>query len=333
RNPTTIQRLEQSAGLHCGSETYDERRCGAVIAELRSFVRDNPRYHDAAELLARSLSTASILAQTPEQQDTNRRESLALFRKLASARPKDARLKMELANLTQDQNERMRLLLEIVSMKDAPSLANVDLAMLLLERGQLQSAFLHYSQYLASLQRPEMDAAGHGVQFALELASRGRKDLSIAILKDLLKRTQPSGLVEQCFIFKNVNIQEFGEAPELQAELRRLIPNCTDLEHRNEAVRLQLQGHIPEAIREMKLQIDSNSRYAESYSILAELYVLNHQPEEAVKVAEQFLTSRKDEAAEVCANIDLRRPRQTGSISMDFAEKVRRVCVERGYLR
>lgn len=331
RYATTVQRLQQSAGLYCEAETYDERRCGAVITELRGLDRANPGHRDATELLARSLWTASFFAQPPAQQDRNRRESLALFRKLVVEQPNDARLKLELSRRTEDQNERLRLLLETASVKDATPSVHRDLAVMLLARGRVQPAYQQYSEFLASLKDPEREDAMNGVQFALQLASRGGKYLSVAILKDLLKRTRSAGPEEQCYAFRPVNIQEYENDPELQSELRRLVPYCTNLEHRNEAVLLQLQGHIPEAIREIKLQIETNPQYAEAYSILASLYQLDHQPEEAVKVAEQFLRGRKDGAVEVCASINSGRTREIGNLGIAFAEELRRACVRRGY--
>ena len=52
----------------------------------------------------------------------------------------------------------------------------------------------------------------------------------------------------------------------LLKEVQRVMPHCTNLEHRDTAVRLGKQGHLSEAIAEMQLQLAANPAYAEAYA-------------------------------------------------------------------
>lgn len=142
-------------------------------------------------------------------------------------------------------------------------------------------------------------------QFAmLSLEEAGRYKEAYAILQPMIQLADRSeDPVMVCAALNETAAKDFRDAPEFYPEVARFKSYCEERDHESASRKLLNQGKLPEAARELELQIATNPTYPDAFPDLAKLYLQLGQKGDAVRVLHRLMDGGLNERAK-CTKLE-----------------------------
>jgi tetratricopeptide (TPR) repeat protein len=286
------------------ASALEDRNRGAfdrAVVKLRRAGQLAPDCVDARRALAEALWNGSFdLGFDPAQAAGLQREARSVLESALAAAPADTGVLEDLATFATDDGDRLRRLTRIVEIMPDHPRAHRDLALLLLDRGEVERAIAEYQfhQRFAPYEGRESGAAD--TAFALDLLQRGRTADAGTILMRTLERTAGESRFERCWLIQPFATGPLATAPKTAEAIRELLPYCTSHEHRDKAAALENAGKIDAAVAEYRAQLAANPAFEETYFALDRLLRRQGLWQEAAAVLGK-LVAREPEPAKRCA--------------------------------
>lgn len=309
----------------CQPDGFDEKQCRQAVSKLERAVKAEPGLKEASLALARAYWNQTQGTESKSEQAALEKKAKDVLERLVALDPNYADAYFELGVRADDPAEQQRLLERTVAADPRHPQAHRLLAQSLLDRGRVEDAVREYKLHLqVSPERGTEDAARH-VDFALALEGLGRTKEAADILHQTLKLTEGQGELERCRLFEHVDLKRYATFAQFRAGVERLRPYCTNVGHRDRAVRLQSEGKTDEAVAELQEQLRQNPSYREAYFLLEQIYLKRGDRAKALTVIKKFFDTEKD-PAERCRAVPLVHLTTYQGIDPLFVGRLRQEC-------
>lgn len=278
----------------CDPEGFVRATCDQAVDRLQKAIELDPSLRDAYITLAQAYWNLSFQTESRQERETLRQRSVELLHRLIEIDPTQADSYYKLSYRIGDPEERIDLLRKVTELEPKHPHAHRDLAMLLLPQGKPEEAVEEYKVHLEVSPHALARDARNNIFFADSITQAGYAGEAIEILEATLVEVQKQGRHHACRLFEPLDLRSYEAFKEFVEKVRTLRPYCTNLEHRNQAVRLMREGKEEEAIQELQLQLQINPYYEETYFLLSELYEKQGKIGEVLATWEKYFKVEPD---------------------------------------
>jgi tetratricopeptide (TPR) repeat protein len=318
--------LSESVGA--ALDERDSAAYAAAIADLRKAVKQAPGCGEPVKRLADALWNGQRrFAKDSSETEAMRAEARRLLAEGQAFAPDDPDLLEGLANLSESPDEQFLWSERLERVAPEHPVVHRILAQMLLGRGQVDRAVAEYTLHLKFAPYVGRESGSLHTGFAMDLLQIGRvADAKMIVLKTLALAADESTF-ERCWLVQQFSPGPLADSPDLGKTIRELVPYCTNLEHRNEGVRLEQAGKIDQAIAEYRAQIEVNPVPEDTYGFLENLYLRQGRFAEGANVL-KALIQREPNAEKRCAAAALADSRY-GPMGVSIFAPMKQGCSEK----
>lgn len=312
----------------CQSDGYDADVCERAISRLEAAARENPSQMEVQLALAQACWNRSFRERPDSRSRQNwQQRATDIYQRLVDRKVPDARPYYELSVRQKDEGRRMTLLQRTVELNPRHPRANQDLAWGLLRQGRADEASQVYQRHLQASPVKDRQDAKENLRFAGALAKAQRPQQAAQVLETVLDQMKDERRAERCLLLQSADPRLTEVRPTLKNAVQELRPYCTDTEHLDQAVELEQQGRVDEAVTELERQVATNPKPEETYVMLERLYLRKGQPEKAAEVTTRYLRS-EPEAREKCERFRRISPRTLRAMDTPTLDATRSQCAQ-----